>query len=120
MMLPARLRPPRGVDDHRASVAEKMHPGRMASWQGFTNGLWSCGSGGCGAVVTSPSAVIFSTAMLTGKAPWTSMRPTSATLAVLFHHPEFFQNFVELLLIGHRENFLGGDLAVMQLDAAVG
>ena len=41
-------------------------------------------------------------------------------LSMLGQHPEFFQNFVQLLLVGHGENFLRRDLAVMQLDAPVG
>ena len=71
-------------------------------------------------VVTSPSSVIFSTAMLTGRAPCTSMRSSSAPFAVLFHDPEFFEDFVELLLVGHGKDFLRGDLAVVQFDTAVG
>ncbi len=41
-------------------------------------------------------------------------------LAVLFDRPEFFEDFVELLFVGHGENFLIGNLAVMQLDSAIG
>src|SRR5215469_11170315 len=33
--------------------------------------------------------------------------------------PEFFQNLVELLLVGHRENFLRSNLAVMELNSSV-
>ena len=41
-------------------------------------------------------------------------------LAVFFQGKHFFQHFVELLVVGHRENFLRGDFAVMQFNAAVG
>ena len=41
-------------------------------------------------------------------------------LGVLGQYPEFFQHFVQLLLIGHGEDFLRRDLAVMQLDSPVG
>ena len=58
--------------------------------------------------------------MLTGSAPCTSMRPTSAISPCSAERPEFFEDFVELLFVGHGEDFLGGDFAVMQFDAAVG
>ena len=41
-------------------------------------------------------------------------------LAVLSKRPEFFEHFVELFFVGHGEDFLSGDLAVVQFDAAVG
>ena len=40
--------------------------------------------------------------------------------SVLFDGPEFFEDFVKLLLVGHGENFLIGDLAVVQFDPAIG
>ena len=40
-------------------------------------------------------------------------------LVVLFQCVQFFQHFVELLFIRHRKNFLRGDFAVVQFDAAV-
>src|SRR5579883_832455 len=79
MMLPALLRP-RGVSSTTAlpSLTNRLS-GRMASWQGFTKGLCSCDSAGCGAVTTRPSSTIFSTAMLTGRTPCElSIRASSA------------------------------------------
>src|SRR5271166_370781 len=40
-------------------------------------------------------------------------------LAVFRQRPKFFQHFVELLFVGHGEDFLDRDLAVVQFDAAV-
>ena len=40
--------------------------------------------------------------------------------AVFGEHPDFFENLVELLFVGHREDFLRGDLAMMELDATIG
>jgi len=41
-------------------------------------------------------------------------------LTVLLESEQFFQNFVELLIVGHGEDFLGSNFSVMQFDAAVG
>ena len=38
-------------------------------------------------------------------------------LAVLFDRPRALQNFIELFFVGHRKDFVVGDLAVMQLDS---
>ena len=42
-----------------------------------------------------------------------------SNLAMLFQHPELFQNLVELFFVGHRKNFLRRDFAVMKFDAPV-
>ena len=39
--------------------------------------------------------------------------------AVFLDRPEFLEDFVELLFVGHGEDFLIGDLAVMQFDSAI-
>ncbi len=41
-------------------------------------------------------------------------------LVIFREGPELFEDFVELLVVGHGENFAGCDFAVMQFDAAVG
>ena len=48
------------------------------------------------------------------------MRSTSAISPCSASDPQLLQNFVELFLVGHGENFLRSDLAMMQLDAPVG
>src|SRR5258708_37102055 len=43
-----------------------------------------------------------------------------SNLTMLGQNPEFFENLVELLFIGHGKHFLRGDLSVMQLNTTVG
>ena len=45
--------------------------------------------------------------------------PDFSHLSVLLHRPQFLQHFVKLFLIGHGENFLVGNFAVMQFDSAI-
>src|ERR1700682_2356941 len=40
-------------------------------------------------------------------------------LSILGQRPQFFQNLVKLLLVGHREYFLLGNLPMMQFNAAI-
>ena len=40
-------------------------------------------------------------------------------LAVLCHHPELFKYFLELLFVGHREDFLRCNFPVVQFDPAI-
>ena len=40
-------------------------------------------------------------------------------LAMFGQRPEFFENLIELFFVGHGEDFLSCDLAVVQFDAAV-
>ena len=58
--------------------------------------------------------------MLTGKCAVHFHALDLGNFPVLLYRPQFFEDFVELLLVGHGENFLVGNLAVMQFDAAVG
>ena len=46
--------------------------------------------------------------------------PDLSNFCVLGQNPKFFQYFVELLLVGHGEEFLGGNAAVVQLNPAIG
>jgi hypothetical protein len=41
-------------------------------------------------------------------------------LSMLGQDPEFFEDFVELLFVGHGEDFLNGDATMMEFDATVG
>ena len=41
-------------------------------------------------------------------------------LSLLVQGPKFLQHFIELFFVGHSEDFLGGNFAVMQLNTAIG